>query len=309
MSEPVAPKTRAVHAFPRPQGEDIPERIYETDQVITGEAVALKIQPASPVQLIAAGIIDLFLSIGVAMAALVFLSLVGSLDPEAAATYVILALVLAVVLIPAVVETVTQGRSLGRWALGVQIVRDDGGAIRFRHAIIRSLAGLFEIYMTFGSIAFIVTIANVRHKRLGDLLAGTYPVSLNSGAQLPPPLIMPLELSSWARQADVSRLPGTLAWRARQFLNTASDLEPAHREQFSRSLAAEIGPYVSPSPPPTHPERFLAAVLVIRRDTEYRNSRSTQERLRSRVSATLPYGLETPRQRNAASETSSHISR
>src|SRR5690625_2423969 len=135
MSEPVAPKNRAVHAFPRPQGEDIPERIYETDQVITGEAVALKIQPASPVQLIAAGMIDLFLSIGVAMAALVFLSMVGSLDHEAATTYVILALVLAVVLIPATVETVTQGRSLGRWALGVQIVGDDGGAIRLRYAI------------------------------------------------------------------------------------------------------------------------------------------------------------------------------
>lgn len=115
MSEPVAPKNRAVHAFPRPQGEDIPERIYETDQVITGEAVALKIQPASPVQLIAAGMIDLFLSVGVAMAALVFLSMVGSLDPEAAATYVILALVLAVVLIPAIVETVTQG---ARWEGG-----------------------------------------------------------------------------------------------------------------------------------------------------------------------------------------------
>lgn len=291
MSEPVAPKNRAVHAFPRPQGEDIPERIYETDQVITGEAVALKIQPASPVQLIAAGMIDLFLSIGVAMAALVFLSMVGSLDPEAATTYVILALVLAVVLIPATVETVTQGHSLGRWALGVQIVRDDGGAIRFRHAIIRSLAGLFEIYMTFGSIAFITTIANMRHKRLGDLLAGTYPVSLNTGAQLPPPLIMPLELFPWARQADVSRLPGTLAWRVRQFLNTTSQLDPAHREQIGRSLAAEIRSYVSPPPPPAHPERFLAAVLVVRRDTEYRNSLSTQENLRSRVSATLPYGL------------------
>src|SRR5690625_2483508 len=101
MSEPVAPKNRAVHAFPRPQGEDIPERIYETDQVITGEAVALKIQPASPVQLIAAGMIDLFLSIGVAMAALVFLSMVSSLDPEAATTHVIIALEIDVVLIPA----------------------------------------------------------------------------------------------------------------------------------------------------------------------------------------------------------------
>lgn len=292
MSEPVAPKNRTVHAFPRPQGEDIPERIYETDQVITGEAVALKIQPASPIQLIAAGTIDLFLSLGVAMAALVFLSLVGSLEPEAAATYVILALVLAVIVVPAVVETATQGRSLGKWALGVQIVRDDGGAIRFRHTIIRSLAGLFEIYMTFGSIALITTIANVRHKRLGDLLGGTYPISLNAGAQLPPPLIMPVELYAWARQADVSRLPGTLAWRARQFLNTTGQLDVSHREQISRGLAAEMRPYVSPPPPPhTHPERFLAAVLVIRRDTEYRNHRRTEETVRNRVSSTLPYGL------------------
>src|SRR5699024_6712048 len=152
-------------------------------------------------------------------------------------------------------------------------------------------------------------VANVRYKRLGYLPAGTYPVSLKTGAHFPPPLIMPLELSPWARQADVSRLPGTLAWRARQFLNTTSDLEPAHREQLSRNLAAEIGPYVSPPPPPTHPERLLAAVLVIRRDTEYRNSRSTQEHLRSRVSATLPYGLGTPPHSTTAGEASSHTSR
>ena len=57
-------------------------------------------------------------------------------------------------------ETATQGRSLGRWALGSRIVRDDGGAVAFRHAFIRSFVGLFEVVLTFGGVA--VTVARYR---------------------------------------------------------------------------------------------------------------------------------------------------
>lgn len=292
MSEPVAPRTPDVAAFPRPEGVAVTQRIFETDQVITGEAVALKVHPASPVQLIAAGVLDFGVTVALALATTVFLSLTGSLSSEASATYLILGLVVAVILIPATVETVTGGRSLGKWVLGVQIVRDDGGSIRFRHAITRSLVSLLEIYASLGSIALIATIANSRHKRLGDLLAGTYPISANVSTQLPPPLVMPGELIPWARQADVTRLPGTLAWRIRQFLNTTSQLDPVNRDRIARGLASEVSPLVSPPPPPdTHPERFLAAVLVIRRDSEYRNLSRQDAAISRMLPDSLPFGL------------------
>lgn len=292
MTKPAAPSRPPVRAFPRPEGENIPDRIFVTDQIVTGEAVALKIQPASPIQLIGAGVIDLALMLAGTLSALVFLTRIGSQNLEAASTYIILAIVIAVIAIPSIVETATLGKSVGKWALGVQIVRDDGGAIRFRHAFIRSLTGMLETYVTFGSIALIATIANPRHKRLGDLLAGTYPISLNIGAQLPPPLLMPAELVPWAHQVDVSQPPGDLAWRVRQFLNHAQQLDPIHRNQAARDLAAEMLAAVSMPPPDhTHPERFLAAALVIRRDIEYHHHQRTERALQDWLPQAPPYGL------------------
>lgn len=289
MSEPVAPPTRPAHAFPRPDGDEIPERIFEHDQIVTGEAVSIRIQPASLIQLVGAGIIDLALGFTILIATITLLVYLESYNLQKFPTYQILGLVLGFVIIPAVIETLTNGRSLGKWITGVQILRDDGGAIRFRHAITRSLVGLIELYGTSGALALFSTFANRRHKRLGDLLAGSYPVSLNPARRMSPALIMPSELYSWASIADISRIPPALTWRIRQFLNTSSQLHPAYRAPLGHDLAAEALPFVSPPPPEgTHPERFLAAALIIRRDGEY--ARESESEV-SPVSASVPYGL------------------
>lgn len=292
MSQPVAPGPHDVQAFPQPQGHDLPDRIFEHDQVVTGEAVALDIQPAGPILLIAGAVIDMVITYTVFIAAVTFLSAYGWLNASAAQTYTIVALVLAVAVIPAIVETVTGGRSMGKWIMGVQIVRDDGGAIRFRHAVIRSLVSILEIYLTLGSIALLSTLVNSRHKRLGDLLAGTYPIAVRASASLPPPLMMPPDLVPWAGQADVSRLPGRIAWQVRQFLNTGGQLDPNHRARIAQQLLTSILPHVSPAPPAqTHPERVLAAVLVIRRDAEYLHGQRLRSSLEARTERSLPYGL------------------
>ena len=59
----------------------------------------------------------------------------------------------AILIVPMLVETATGGRSLGKLAVGARIVRDDGGAIGLRHAFIRALLGVLEIFMTFGGLA------------------------------------------------------------------------------------------------------------------------------------------------------------
>lgn len=295
MTKPAASAPAPVNAFPRPEGTDLPARVFEQDEIITGEAVALKVQPAGPVPLIAAGAIDLFITITLLFTFLLLLLILEpvSLTAMTVSTYMTMATVIAVVLLPAVIETVSKGRSVGKWILGIQIVRDDGGTIRFRHAISRALAGILEILATFGSVAVIATISNPRHKRLGDLLAGTYPISVNSGELLPPPLIMPPELEEWAHRVDLTRLTGTLAWRVRQFLNTTAELAPEHRAAGGQSLASEVQEFVSiPPPPHTHPERFLAAVLVLRRDSEFLTNSRTEAALHARLPDRLPFDLD-----------------
>lgn len=297
MTHPVSPPPSNTHqppaSFPRPQGSEIPARIYEPDQITTGEAVQLDIRPATPFATILGGAVDLGIHLGIVLATYVMLLFYAGGTPALNDSNVILALVIGLIVFPTVLETLTRGRSVGKWITGVRIVRDDGGALTFRHAIIRSLLGLFEILMTSGSIAVISTLFTQRHKRLGDLLAGTYPIQVDEASLLPPPLRMPPELVGWAQRVDVSRLPVSLAWDIRRFLNYNSELTPTRRHGRAQALAAAALNYVSlPPPPGTHPERFLAATAVIRRDIEYRHNLQVESQLRQQLHHPAPYGLE-----------------
>ena len=57
-------------------------------------------------------------------------------------TVSILLVVAVTVGVPTVVETLTRGRTLGKLALGLRVVRDDGGPITARHALTRALVGV-----------------------------------------------------------------------------------------------------------------------------------------------------------------------
>lgn len=214
----------------------------EQRELLTGEAVALELRPTSVVLRMAGGIID-YLVYSIATGLLVWLSLsaaaaVGVPD-ELTTAITIGCIVLGLVLLPAGVETVAQGKSLGRLALGDRIVRDDGGAIAFRHAVIRAFVGVFEIVFTFGGLAVVVAMLNSRAKRLGDLLAGTYSQYERVGAVSAPVYGVPVELTEWASTADVARLPDPLARRIAQFLRQAAGHLPATRERIARDLATE----------------------------------------------------------------------
>ena len=76
-----------------------------------------------------------------------------------AAILVLLAIVvLVMIVLPVVVETASGGRSLGRLAIGARIVRWDGGASGLRQAMVRALVGVFEIWLTLGSVALLTGV-------------------------------------------------------------------------------------------------------------------------------------------------------
>jgi uncharacterized MAPEG superfamily protein len=177
-------------------------------------------------------------------------------------------LVLCIVVVPTTVELLSHGKSLGKLAVGARIVRDDGGAIGFRHALIRALLNVIETFMTFGAIAAIVALLNGRAKRMGDLIAGTYSQNERVSKVVTPVYGVPVVLLDWSRTADVAKMPDALSRRVAQFLTQAPRLTPESRERLSRELANEVSVYVSPVPT-TNAELFLAAVAALRRDREF----------------------------------------
>ena len=240
------------------------------DEVVTGEAVALDVRPASVVLRAAGTIIDwlLYLSLFLVSAIAVTWLIGDATDDALARALLIAGLVFSILIVPMLVETVTTGRSLGKLVVGARIVRDDGGAIQLRHAFVRALVGVVEIYLTFGGLAVTTALLNARSKRLGDLLAGTYSQH-ERVARLPGAAPgVPAELSAWAETVDVAPLPDRLSRRVAQFLRQAAKMTPGTRAQLAAALAGEAAPYVSPLPD-VPAEVFLAGVAAVRRDREY----------------------------------------
>nr|WP_300339365.1 RDD family protein [Actinomyces sp.] len=273
------------------------ERMMVPERVVIGEAVALEVTAASVGARILSGTIDYALyTLGAIITMILWLALsvrLGEAGEASSAVLLSLVLLCWMVVVPVAVETLSRGRSAGRMVTGTRVVRDDGGAVRFRHALVRALTAVIEIWATSGGIAIASCIVTRRGKRLGDLMAGTYVLSIRSGALSAPPLLMPPELAQWAAQADMRALPGTLALAARTFLQRASSLAPQARDRVGRELAAEVSQYVAAPPAGTHPERFLAAVLCERRDRELEmalGDRALEERELER-SQRLPYGV------------------
>jgi hypothetical protein len=216
----------------------------------------------------------------------------GMLDDAALKAVTIASLVFCIVVLPTAVELLTRGKSLGRLMVGARIVRDDGGAIGFRHAFIRALTGVLELFMSLGGIAALFGMLNLRTKRMGDILAGTY--SQYERVRGTPPAVfgVPLALVDWSRSADVARMPDGLARRIAQFLRQASTLTPATRVRLAEQLTAEAVRFVSPVPQ-ADPELFLAAVAAVRRERELVALQLADRRLDSVQAALreLPHGF------------------
>ncbi|MGK2348333.1 RDD family protein [Actinomyces sp. W5033] len=275
------------------------ERMMTPDRLVTGEAVVVDILPATVgVRLLGAAIDYALYGLGLLMSVVTWAMLgpgaSASSSDASSMTQLALLLVLWQVVVPLAVEVGSRGRSAGRLVTGCRVVRDDGGAVRLRHSLVRVLVGVVEIWGTGAVLALGACVFTRRGKRLGDLLAGTYVVNERAGWVDAPPLLMPPELAQWAREADIRSLPAGLALASRTFLQRASSMQPAPRARLGSQLAQQVRPLVAPGPPQgTHPERFLAAVLCERRDRELALSledRRVQERS-VRALDRMPYGV------------------
>ena len=237
---------------------------------MTGEAVQLDLRTATFITRATAAALDLVVQ-GVLLVALVLLvSLSSAVADDAVLSGLALCAVVAVFVgYPVTVETLSRGRSVGKVALGLRVVRDDGGPETFRQALVRGLVGFGEIWLASGAVALVASMVSEQGKRVGDHLAGTVVIRERVPARAGPlPQVAPA-LVAWAATLELAALPGALALDARTFLIRAPDLLPERRQALAASLAAAVATVVHPAPAgPVPDEIYLAAVLAERRNRE-----------------------------------------
>jgi uncharacterized RDD family membrane protein YckC len=242
------------------------------EDVVTGEAVVLDVPCARFPSRMVAIAIDIVVQVVLFAVVAIIIGATqasGGLDAAAAAAVALSATVIVVVGYPVIFETLTRGRSLGKLAMGLRVVGDDGGPERFRQALVRALASVVEIWMLLGAPALITSLLSAKGKRLGDLFAGTFVIQERLRAQSGQPVTMPPVLAAWASSLELSGLPDETAAIARSYLSRFWELAPPAREEFGRRIASQVAARVSPPPPPgTPPAAYLAAVLAERRSRE-----------------------------------------
>lgn len=239
----------------------------QPQDVVTGEAVALDLRLAQLPTRALALMIDMVLQVGTLIALILVVgALGGSLDGTATAALLLVVMVSVIVGYPLVLETLTRGRTVGKLAFGLRVVRDDGGAIRFRQALARALVEVVEIWLLFGVPALFCSLLNPKGKRIGDLAAGTVVVRERVPAEAGARAEMPPELAGWAAATDMGRVPDDLALAIRQFLARAPGLDGQVRWNMGQRLTADVLPWLVPKPPPgSTNERLLSAVIAERR--------------------------------------------
>jgi uncharacterized RDD family membrane protein YckC len=196
-----------------------------------------------------------------------------ALDTATVAAVDITGSVLVIVGYPVIFETLSRGKTLGKMALGLRVVGDDGGPERFRQALIRGLAGAVECWALLGLPALITSLCSRRGKRLGDLFSGTFALrergpKRRGAVPLPDP-----RLDGWARSLQLSALPEPLAAAAASYLSRYWELDPRVRDPLGWQLASGISARVQPPPPPDMPPvHYMGLILAERRDRELRRA-------------------------------------
>jgi uncharacterized RDD family membrane protein YckC len=252
-----------------------PER---TARLVNGEAVEVEVRYAR----LGSRALALLLDIGVQMMLVLLLMIVALLslpalfgplvDDAFMRTTVVVLLVAVFIAYPTTVETLTNGRSPGKRALGLRVVREDGGPIRVRHALTRTLVGVavewpgLVLPLVTWVVSMLTMLFSARGRRIGDLAAGTFVVHERSPAEWGRPPDMPPHLADWAATLDLSGIDDELALAARHYLARGMQIREPYRTRYGYGLADEIVARIPQPPlPGTPPWPLLTAVLAERR--------------------------------------------
>jgi uncharacterized RDD family membrane protein YckC len=233
--------------------------------LVTPEAVVLQFETAGVGSRLVAGAIDTVIQAVVLVALLAGAVFVGHLVHPLGLAGVYLSLFAVVFGYPIGLETLWRGRTVGKAALGLRVVTVEGGPIHFRHAAVRGLLAIVDVYLLSGAVAVIAILLSPKNQRLGDMAAGTLMIRERTGVAPPTPttFTIPPEWEPYAATLDVAGLtPGDYS-AVRAFLLRAPSLAADRRHDLAVRLATPMLARLRHTPPAeVSPEALLACIAA-----------------------------------------------
>lgn len=231
--------------------------------ISTPEGVSLEMVLAGLGSRFAAGLLDVVIE----LSALYALFLVfASFDSAAAAAILYVLVFLVLFGYDVFFETVNQGRTPGKMAAGVRVVRIGGAPIGFLASAVRNLLRIVDgfsiVTFVLAPVGMITIVASRRNQRLGDLAAGTVVMRERKAA---PAAV--LGVAAYAPDApflswDVSAVTADEVATIRRFLDRRATLTAQARAQLGWDLATRVRTKVAGAPDHWHPEAFLEGIVA-----------------------------------------------
>jgi uncharacterized RDD family membrane protein YckC len=193
--------------------------------------------------------------------ALVLLGFVSATTVNADSLLAMGLLSLAVLVVPFAYvvgfETLNGGRTLGKMAAGIKVVRLTGGSVGFGSAVIRAL--FVPIDFLFFGVGIVAMFVSGRSQRLGDLAARTVVVRDRIPAQTVSQFAAPAPTAGprW----DVSAISDEEIGVIRSFLSRANSLPAGHRQAYAGRLRGRIEPRLGGVDRTLDDEAFLVSVV------------------------------------------------
>lgn len=217
-----------------------------TADVETPEHVRFRYRTAGPARRAAAYLVDLMVR-AVIISVFGFLALIGgaSLGEEGIGGVGIGLLLTLYFLVEwfyyVVSETLMGGRSLGKRALRLRVVKQSGVPLSFSDSLLRNLLRGADLLPNFYLVGMIVMGRDRYFRRLGDMVAGTLVVSEESSRVREPLMIHPPPTAK-----ELSRIPARPGLSADEvealelFVGRFGQLSPARQEELADLVAPTL---------------------------------------------------------------------
>jgi uncharacterized RDD family membrane protein YckC len=229
----------------------------------TPEGVELELVLAGLGSRLVATLVDLLIKGAVVIALWVIAASTGN---DEAGGFVVAGLLVATFLVwfgyDVAFETLASGRTPGKRAAGLRVVRLGGEPVGFLASAVRNLLRLVDGLPGIYAVGAASVLLSRHNQRLGDLAAGTLVVRERRAPLPAPPSAAGSDFAVADRYAawDVSGITSFELVTIRRFLERRAQLDPAARGRLGHELAERLRPKVAGAPPGLHPEEFLEAL-------------------------------------------------
>lgn len=231
----------------------------------TPEGVDLEVTLAGLGSRVGAGIIDNLILGAVSIAIVIAITILGFGDVSEDILLLIFGIGAMLLLVTffgyyLLFETLNSGKTPGKAAMGIRVIRVDGRPLSFGPVAIRNLLRIVDYLPVFYAVGLTSIVATARNQRVGDLAAGT--VVIRDRRQPPPAAVLHApealdRLPPW----DVSALTDEEVGLVRRFMERSPTLEPSKRLELAGSIADRLRPKVVAPDDPSGAEAFLARLL------------------------------------------------